>query len=48
MEASDNRKAWRSRLLKRHKAEIESERTGLKRIQKNEVSSVIGPHSNVL
>ena len=48
MEASDNRKAQRSRLLKRHKAEIESERTGLKRIQKNEVSSVIAPHSNVL
>ena len=29
MEASDNRKARRSRLLKRHKAEIESESIGL-------------------
>jgi len=34
VEASENRKAWRSRLIKRRKAEIESERTGLKRLQK--------------
>ena len=41
MEASENRKAWRSRLIKRRKAEIESERTGLKRLQKMRLARLL-------
>ena len=48
VEANNNRKARRSRLLKKRKAEIESESIGLSEYRKNEASSVIGPHSNVL